>query len=65
MKRSKFAEAIGVSPAYVTLLCSEAPTWPGRDVASRIREVTDGAITADDFLPERAEAGEAPEGAAA
>jgi 3,4-dihydroxy 2-butanone 4-phosphate synthase/GTP cyclohydrolase II len=60
-KRSAFAAAIGVSPAYVTLLCSDAPAWPGREVAAKIREATGGAVTADDFLPpiEPAEA-EAP-----
>lgn len=50
-KRGEFAKAIGVSPAYVTLLCSESPSWPGRDVAARIRDVTGGVVTADDFLP--------------
>lgn len=51
VKRSVFAEQIGVAPSYVTLLCSDEPGWPGRDVASRIREITNGAVTADDFLP--------------
>ena len=51
IKRKDFAERIGVAPSYVTLLCSEAPAWPGRDVAARIKEVTGGAVTADDFLP--------------
>lgn len=50
-RRSAFAEAIGVAPSYVTLLCSEKPGWPGKDVATRIREVTGGKVTADDFLP--------------
>lgn len=50
-KRSAFAESIGVAPSYVTLLCSDAPAWPGRDVAARIREATNGEVSADDFLP--------------
>ena len=50
IKRSAFAKAIGVSPPYVTLLCSDQPTWPGRDVATRIAEYTGGDITPNDFL---------------
>lgn len=52
IKRKDFAERIGVAPSYVTLLCSDTPAWPGRDVASRIKEVTGGVVTADDFLPD-------------
>jgi hypothetical protein len=52
-KRGDFAKAIGVAPSYVTLLCSDAPAWPGREIASKIREATGGAVTADDFLPPR------------
>lgn len=50
-KRNAFAERIGVAPSYVTLLCSDKAPWPGREVASRIRDATGGAVTADDFLP--------------
>jgi hypothetical protein len=50
-KRGDFARVIGVAPSYITLLCSETPAWPGRDIAARIREATSGEITADDFLP--------------
>lgn len=59
-RRSDFAKAIGVVPSYVTLLCSERPAWPGRDIAIRIREATGGRVSADDFLPSlRAEPGTA------
>ncbi len=50
-KRTDFAKAIGVVPSYVTLLCSDKPAWPGRDIATKIRDVTEGAVTPDDFLP--------------
>jgi hypothetical protein len=50
-KRADFAKAIGVVPSYITLLCSDEPAWPGRDIATKIRDVTGGAVTADDFLP--------------
>lgn len=49
MKRKDFAERIGVSPSYVTALC-DGTVWPGRDVAKRIRDVTEGDVTADSFL---------------
>ena len=52
-KRTDFAKTIGVVPSYVTLLCSDTPAWPGREIASKIREATAGAVTADDFLPPR------------
>lgn len=50
-KKTDFAKAIGVVPSYVTLLCSDKPAWPGRDIAIRIREVTGGAVTPDAFMP--------------
>ena len=50
-KKTDFAKAIGVVPSYVTLLCSDKPVWPGRDVATRIREVTGGVVTSEHFLP--------------
>ncbi len=59
IKRKDFAERIGVAPSYVTLLCSGAPGWPGRDVATRIRDATGGEVTADDFLPHSEGADEA------
>lgn len=58
IRRSDFAALVDVSPSYVTLLCSGSAVWPGRDVAARIREATNGAVTADDFLPQPAEPAE-------
>ncbi len=49
--RTKVAEAIGVSPSYVTNLCSDEPNWPGRDIILKLDTLTDGAVTANDFLP--------------
>jgi transcriptional regulator with XRE-family HTH domain len=51
MARSAVAEALGVSPAYVTNLCSPQANWPGRDLMVRIRDMTGGDVTANDFLP--------------
>lgn len=47
--RVAFAARIGVSPSYVTGLCSGA-YWPGREVIKRITQETNGAVTANDFL---------------
>lgn len=47
--RMAFAEQIGVSQSLVTQLC-QGKIWPGRDVARRIAEATEGAVTANDFV---------------
>jgi hypothetical protein len=49
MTRRAFAEKIGVTPSYVTLLCSEGSRWPGMVVAMAIDKVTHGKVTALDF----------------
>lgn len=49
MAKTDFAERIGVSPGYVSQLCSDSPPWPGRTIAKRIGEVTDGAVTPNDL----------------
>jgi 3,4-dihydroxy 2-butanone 4-phosphate synthase/GTP cyclohydrolase II len=51
MSRTAVANAVGVTPAYVTNLCSPEPHWPGRAVIIRLRALTGGAVTAEDFLP--------------
>lgn len=49
--RKEVADFLGVSPPYVTNLCSDTPSWPSRDVMAKLREMTDGAVSAADFLP--------------
>jgi 3,4-dihydroxy 2-butanone 4-phosphate synthase/GTP cyclohydrolase II len=49
IKRKDFAAKIGVSPAAITLLC-ESDTWPRRKMIERIAAVTDGQVTANDFM---------------
>lgn len=49
IKRGEFASSIGVTGGWITSLC-DGSGWPSRDVAERIARVTDGAVTADDFL---------------
>lgn len=55
--RVAFAESVGISGGFVTQLCN-GEAWPGRDVAARIKNATDGKVTPDDFLPARTEAAE-------
>ena len=47
--RTAFAQKIDVTPSYITALCNGS-VWPGRDVASRIAEATEGAVSANDFV---------------
>lgn len=49
MAKTDFAEKIGVTPGYVSQLCSDNPPWPGRVIAKRIGEVTNGAVTPNDL----------------
>lgn len=51
ISRGAFAAMVGVSPSYVTLLCTSDKAWPGREIAARIKELTNGSVTPDDFLP--------------
>ncbi len=53
LTRKKFAERARISPSLVTALC-DGTVWPGRDVAARIKKLTDGAVTPDDFLQHQA-----------
>lgn len=53
-KRSEFAREIGVSPQLITGYC-KGEFWPSRDKAEKIAEVTQGAVTANDFMREAAE----------
>ncbi len=56
ISRTEFAVRIGVSPSWITLLCS-GDSWPGKRVAQAIVRETDGAVTAHDFFPESPGAG--------
>lgn len=49
IKRGEFARLIGVSGGRVTQLC-DGSGWPSRDVAEKIAAVTEGDVTANDFL---------------
>jgi hypothetical protein len=45
MTLKAFAEAIGVTPSYVSQLTSDNPPWPRRHVARAIGIVTRGYVT--------------------
>jgi 3,4-dihydroxy 2-butanone 4-phosphate synthase / GTP cyclohydrolase II len=49
MTKSAFAAAIEVTPGYVSQLCSDSPPWPGREVARRIADITNGVVTPNDL----------------
>jgi hypothetical protein len=49
MSRSELARRIERSRSYVSELC-DGTKWPSRDTAASIAVVTEGAVTADDFL---------------
>lgn len=44
-----FAREVGISQAHVHRLRTGG--WPSMGIAVRIREVTGGQVTADDFVP--------------
>lgn len=52
IRPSALALAIGLSPSTVTRILRGERT-PSLSLIARIREATDGAVTADDFLPAR------------
>jgi transcriptional regulator with XRE-family HTH domain len=52
---AEFSRLIGVSPAAVSRYAS-GRRFPEPSVLVRIRAATDGAVTADDFLPTEARA---------
>lgn len=54
-KRYKFAEMIGVQPSVVTDYC-EGRIWPGKDKIEAITQATNGSVTANDFLSDKAKA---------
>lgn len=49
MSKQRFAELIGVTAAYVSMLVADDAPWPGRDIALRIGVVTEGEVTPNDL----------------
>lgn len=48
--RSAFARRANLSAASVTALCNDPNVWVSRDMARKIAEATNGAVTPNDFL---------------
>ncbi|MER8619204.1 helix-turn-helix domain-containing protein [Mesorhizobium sp. M1409] len=49
MTKRAFAEAVGITSSYVSQLTRDTPPWPGRELAMRIAEVTEGYVTPNDL----------------
>lgn len=49
MSKRRFAELIGVTPSYVSMLVADNAPWPGRDIARLIGIVTEGEVTPNDL----------------
>lgn len=49
IKRTDFAELIGVSQSYITQIC-QGQVWPGREIVTKIAAATGGKVTANDFV---------------
>ena len=50
MRKMDFAKAIGVTPAYVSMLLADTSPWPNEAVLARIESVTGGAVTAAEMI---------------
>lgn len=49
MSKQEFAEQIGVTASYVSMLLADNAPWPGRLIAQRIGVVSKGAVTPNDL----------------
>lgn len=49
IKRTEFADKVGVSPATITGWC-DGTFWPSRDNAKKVKAETRGQVTPNDFL---------------
>jgi len=50
MRAARVAELLGISAGHLHDL-THGRTWPSRDIALRIRTLTHGEVTPNDFLP--------------
>lgn len=48
-KKVDFAQEIGVTPSYVSQLCTDSPPLVGLDIAVKIGAATNGEVTPDDL----------------
>ena len=53
LTEAAFGVLVGLSQSQINRIRT-GRSWPPRDVAERIREVTAGKVTPDDFLPPQA-----------
>lgn len=45
MSLKAFSVQLGVTPGYISQLCSDSPPWPKRHIARQIGVITRGAVT--------------------
>lgn len=50
MLQKDFAQLAGISQSFLTALLSDAPPWPSRTTMRRIEELTDGEVTAAQWV---------------
>ena len=50
ISQAGLARDLKVTPGRVSQLLSDETAWPGRDLASRLSEITGGAVTPNDFI---------------
>lgn len=49
MTKARFADLLGVTAPYVSMLLADNAPWPNREVARRIAIITEGVVTPNDL----------------
>ncbi len=50
MLQREFMAKVGISQSFLTSLLSDRPPWPSRETMRRIVKLTNGAVTADQWM---------------
>ena len=49
MSKQRFAELLGCTAAYVSMLLADDAPWPGKELSLRIGIITEGVVTPNDL----------------
>jgi hypothetical protein len=49
MSKARFAQLVGITTGYVSMLVADDPPYPKREVQLRIAAVTEGCVTPNDL----------------
>lgn len=49
MSKLDFANLIGCTPSYLSMLLADGAPWPNREIVLRIADVTAGVVTPNDL----------------